>query len=305
MGACRFIKMSSWQQTVSAPSTKMARQFWGEHHWDNMARAHEWDKYAKPIDVPPVRLQPPITGNFKPSPSPVQLIQLLKEGSISEIASALMRFTALGGNINERFTEDQLSPGVEELDTLLHVAIRHRRVDAVRHLLGKGANPNIQNWHLETPRMAAERMGLEHLLGDATDRDLSTVWSEGATFTRPKLVSPQRSVLEASYAWREGAPKTASPTKAQFRQYADGSVGCRMPVRPLEPHQREVLASDSVGGRPKARPHHSSANSPVSHSRGTMDDTRSHFATTGGRLPGVQGAPDRVRVAGTFAGGAR
>ena len=114
---------------------------------------------------------------------------VVQEGSISEIASALMRFTALGGNINERFTEDQLSPGVEELDTLLHVAIRHRRVDAVRHLLGKGANPNIQNWHLETPRMAAERMGLEHLLGDATDRDLSTVWSEGATFTRPKLVT--------------------------------------------------------------------------------------------------------------------
>jgi len=297
--------MSSWTQTVSAPSTKMARQFWGEHHWDNMARAHQWDKYAKPIDVPPTRLQTPIEGNFKSAPSPVQLIQLLKEGSISEIASALMRFTALGGNINDRFTEEYLSPGVEELDTLLHVAFRHRRIDAVRHLLGKGANPNIQNWHLETPRMTAERMGLEYLLGEDQDRDLSTVWSQGSTFTKPKLVSPQRSVLEASYAWREGAPKTASPTKAQFRQYSDGSIGCRMPVRPLEPHQREVLASDAVGGRPKARPHHSSTNSPACHGRGTMDVTRSHFATTGGRWPGVQGAPDRVRVAGTVAGGAR
>eukprot|EP00658_Telonema_sp_P-2_P005866 TRINITY_DN12211_c0_g1_i1.p1 TRINITY_DN12211_c0_g1~~TRINITY_DN12211_c0_g1_i1.p1 ORF type:complete len:186 (+),score=42.44 TRINITY_DN12211_c0_g1_i1:162-719(+) len=168
----------------------------------------------------------------------------------------------------------------------------------------KGGNPNIQNWHLESATMTAERMGLEYLLDQNPHRAESTVWSTSNCFTKPRLVSPQRSVLEASYAWREGAPKTASPTKAVFRQYPDGTVGCRMAVGPLQPHQREVQTSDAVGGRPKARPFHSSMNSPALHSRATMDDTRSHFATTGGRWPGAAGAPPTVRVAGTIAGGA-
>eukprot|EP00656_Telonema_subtile_P012460 TRINITY_DN16272_c0_g1_i4.p1 TRINITY_DN16272_c0_g1~~TRINITY_DN16272_c0_g1_i4.p1 ORF type:complete len:260 (-),score=46.04 TRINITY_DN16272_c0_g1_i4:13-792(-) len=216
--------MSSFTPTVSAPSTKMARQFWGEHHWDKLARAQSWDKYAPTIDVPASRLSAPIQSNYKPSASPVQLIAFIKEGSIAEIASALMRYQSLGGNVNERFTDDQLSPGVEELDTCLHVALRYQRTDAVRHLLAKGANPNIQNWHLETPRTIAERMGLEQTLPADPNQAGSTVWSTSSSFSRPKLMSPQRSVLEASYAWREGAPKTASPTKAAFREYPDGTV---------------------------------------------------------------------------------
>lgn len=255
--------------------------------------------------MPATRLSAPIKDNYQAPASPMQLIALLKDGKISDIASALMRYQSLGGHINERFTEEQISPGVEELDTFLHVAFRHRRSDAVRHLLGKGANADIQNWHLETPRMTAERQGLVYLLPDGGHSACSTIWSQSSSFTMPKVLAPQRSVLEASYAWREGAPKTASPTKAVFRQYPGGGVGCRMPVGPPEPHQRECLASDAAGGRPAARPHHSSVNSPTLHGRATMGDSRSHFATTGGRWPGVQGAPDRVSVPGTRAGGGR
>ena len=118
------------------------------------------------------------------------LTSALQEGSISQVASALLRFTALGGNINGRMHEEHLSPGVEELDTFLHVAFRHRRIDMIKHLIGKGANPNVQNWHLETPAMTAERQNLAYLLpATGADREKSTVWTtDQEIFNKPKMV---------------------------------------------------------------------------------------------------------------------
>jgi len=338
--------MSSHYRTVSAPSTKMARQFWGEHHWDNLSRARAVDPYASVIDVPATRLQTPIDPQVDHGPSPVQLLHLIREGSISQVASALLRFTALGGNINGRMHEEHLSPGVEELDTFLHVAFRHRRIDMIKHLIGKGANPNVQNWHLETPAMTAERQNLAYLLpATGADREKSTVWTtDQEIFNKPKMVQPERGVLEACYAWREGAPKTVSPTKAAFKQHKDGSLGPRQLKMPIQPWQREVQASDATAGRPKSRPHNASHSSPASHLRGTSDGTSGHFCHSGMThetgsnfhggaaatplqtgLGGVKplgghqwaaqtqrqgpytavNAADRVRVSGTVAGGAR
>ena len=38
-------------------------------------------------------------------------------------------------------------------------------------------------------------------------------------------MNPERGVLEACYAWVEGAPKCSSPTKARFPKGRDGAVG--------------------------------------------------------------------------------
>jgi len=298
------------------------------------------------IDVPATRLQTPIDPQIDTGPSPVQLLHQIREGSISQVASSLLRFTALGGNLNQRMHDEHLSPGVEELDTFLHVAFRHRRIDVVKHLLAKGANPNVQNWRLETAFMTAERMNLGYLLPvSAQDSSQNTVWSTSLDqFSKPKTVQPERGVLESIYAWREGAPKTVSPTKASFKQHANGALGPRQPKPAVQPYQREIGASDAAAGRPKMRPHNHSANSPASHARGTRDGTSHHFSSSGMThdtnrsyngvatplqtgLGGVQplaghewvsqelrvgvsaytgvSAADRVRVTGTAAGGAR
>merc|ERR1712216_179904 len=263
-------KMASMAQRRNTPSSQTARQFWSQHNWDNLERLRMLDPYAEPRNVPGERLQMPIKGSATiTKPSPVRLLHILREGGMTELASEMHTYLTNGGDINERMMDDQTSPGVRELDTFLHVALRHRKADMARYLMSHGADASIQNWHLETSRMVADQMGLAFVIEQMGQSGTDTKWA-GATwnnFQPPKQVAPQRSVVEAHYAWREGAPKTVAPTKAVFA-YHEGSsaMSTRLPVaRPL-PHQRENGPSNGVAGRPDRRPHHQSMSSPMAHS---------------------------------------
>lgn len=127
--------MSSLAQKANTPSSAMVRQFWSQHNYDKLERLRMLDPYAEARNIPGERLENsiPIQGtatNVKPSP--VALLHLLREGTISQVAKALHEYLSAGGNINERMMDDQICPGVRELDTFLHVALRHRKGDVVR-----------------------------------------------------------------------------------------------------------------------------------------------------------------------------
>jgi len=306
--------MASMLQRGNSPSSSNARQYWSQHNWDNLERLRMLDPYAEPRNVPGERLESQIPIQGTPTttkPSPIRMLHLLREGSISAIAAEVHSYLAAGGNINERMMDDQTCPGVKELDTFLHVAFRHRNRDAVRHLLVMGADSSIQNWHLETARMVAIKMGMGNIIEEFGQDTEATKWAVAASkdFQPLTQVAPQRGVVEATYAWREGAPKTLCPTKAVF-QYRPGSSGVstRMTVQRSLPHQRELGPSAAVTGRPQVndrRPHHHSASSPMSHISGTQERTHTHSTPIGSRVCGTMGSSSSANVAGSRLAGAR
>lgn len=277
-----------------------------------MERLRMLDPYAEPRNVPGERLESaiPIKGtSVITKPSPVKMFHLMREGTISQVAAELEAFGSAGGDVNERVLYDHVCPGVKELDTFLHVAFRHRKADVARFLMMQGADASIQNWFLETPRMVAEQVGLEFVIEQMGQCGTETKWG-GATlnnFQQPIQVAPQRSVLEAHYAWREGAPKTVVPTKAVFNYYPGSSaMSTRKAVPALMPHQRENGPSAAVVGRPRAsRVHHHSMTSPAAHVSSTRDFTCHHNQPVGFRLTGGAGTNTAPNVAGSRHAGAR
>lgn len=303
--------MASMVQRQNTPSTQMARQYWSQHNWDNMERLRMLDPYAEPRNVPGERLEAsiPIQGTaIIAKPSPVKMLSLCRIGSLHQVAAELHAYTTAGGDVNERMSEEYMCPGVRELDTFLHVALRHRQVDVSKYLMVQGADAAVQNWHLETPRMVAAQVGLEDVIAEMGQEGDNTKWG-GATvsnFQPPIQIAPQRSVVEAHYAWREGAPKTTAPTKAVFT-YHPGStaLSTRKPVPGPMPSQRENGPSSAVSGRPSRRPHHHSSSSPMGHYTGTRDTTTSHLTGVGFRQLGAAGAAPAPSVAGSRYAGAR
>jgi len=302
--------MASMAQRGNTPSTQMARQYWSQHNWDNMERLRMLDPYAEPRNVSGERLesQLPIQGTSVLSKaSPVRMLHLMRQGSLAQVAKEFQNYKNMGGDINERMLEDYISPGVRELDTFLHVALRHSNREVAKFLMVNGADASVQNWHLETARMVAEGVGLAYLVEQMGQGGTETKWG-GATlnnFAHPTQVAPQRSIIEAHYAWREGAPKTVAPTKAVFTYHAgSNAMSTRKPVPAPLPHQRENGPSAAVHGRPGSRPHHHSTSSPMSHITGTRDFTKSHSGI-GFRSYGPAGAPPPPAVAGTKFAGAR
>jgi len=286
--------MASMAQRGNTPSTQTARQFWSQHNWDNMERIRMLDPYAEPRNVPGERLESaiPIKGTLIiAKPSPVRMFHLMREGTITQVAAELETFNSAGGDVNERVLYDHVCPGVKELDTFLHVALRHRKADVARFLMMQGADAGIQNWFLETPHMVAEQVGLGFIIEQMNQSGTDTKWG-GATLNhsrQPVQVAPQRSVLEAHYAWREGAPRTAARTKAVFNYYpGSNAMSTRKPVPALLPHQRENgPASAPLTGCPSGT-RASRVDQPVAP-----------------RLPGNTGSNTTPNVAGSRHAGAR
>jgi len=282
--------MASMAQRGNTPSTQMARQYWSQHNWDNMERLRMLDPYAEPRNVSGERLesQLPIQGtSVLTTANPMRMLHLMRQGSLTQVAKEYQNYKNAGGDINERMLEDYISPGVRELDTFLHVALRHGNSEVAKFLMVNGSDAGIQNWHLETPLMVAEGVGLTYLVQQMGQGGAETKWG-GATlnkFANPIQVAPQRSIVEAHYAWREGAPKTVAPTKAVFT-YHQGSnaMSTRKPVPAPLPYQRENGPSAAVHGRSGSRAHHHSS---------------------GYRSYGPAGAPPPPAVAGTKHAGAR
>jgi len=266
------------------------------------------DPYAEPRNVPGERLesQIPIAGTKAEKPSPIKLLHLLREGTVSAVAAEMHAYTSAGGNINDRMQDDCMCPGVNELDTFLHVAFRHRKADVARHLMMMGADASIQNWRLETPRMIAEKMGQFHVVEAMGQATTENKWSSAEEFKPLKTVVPQRSVLEAHLAWKGGAPKTTATTKASFQIRTDGSISTRQPVPQALPHQRGIGASAAVPGRPSTvRPHHASMSSPAAHMSSTKDHTMHYSSPIGYRQPGAIGSNPEVSAAGARHAGSR
>jgi len=271
------------------------------------------DPYAEARNVPGERLEASIPIKGTPvvalnNPSPKNMLHIMREGTLQQAAAGLESYKKAGGDINDRMIEDFVCPGVKELDTFLHVALRHRQSDVARYLMCQGADASIQNWMLETPRMVAEQTGLDYIIEQMGQTGTNTKWG-GATlnnFQVPVMVAPQRSIVEAHYAWREGAPKTVAPTKAVF-EYRVGSsaMSTRKPVPPPAPHQRENGPSAAVSGRPDRRPHHQSMSSPASHISATKDWSGHHNQIRGFRVPGGQGNNTNPSIAGSRSAGAR
>jgi hypothetical protein len=152
------------------------------------------------------------------------------------------------------------------------------------------------------------QVGLDFVISQMGQSGTDTKWG-GATmdnFRHPIQVAPQRSVVEAHYAWREGAPKTTAPTKAVFNYFAGSTaMSTRKPVPAPLPYQRENGPSATVAGRAGSRPHHQSMSSPSAHLSSTKDYTSNHLQPVGFRLPGASGSASAPNIAGSRYAGAR
>merc|ERR1711934_1320055 len=90
--------MASMLQRGKTPSSANARQYWSQHNWDNLERLRMLDPYAEARNFPGERLQSPIHGTATiTKPSPVRMLHILREGSISELASELQTYLTSGG----------------------------------------------------------------------------------------------------------------------------------------------------------------------------------------------------------------